>query len=210
MRRLQTLLFTISVLSTSFKEMKVRIKNNNTVYTMETIVFVITAIMCTCIIVISETLDRISSIEKYNKSMETIVQHNYEHIMMCILYKAVHIPESIHGFKITVHGPQFVNFKDVFIFDTKEVPILYKINRQKATYGYQCSKNSTNHDNHKDLVVEFHPVVFTYIEFDNFQIGNTKVVRIILLLENQEIAINMKQKEKNIICNTAAYSSSFC
>ena len=34
---------------------------------METIVFIGTVIMCTCIIVISETLDRISSIEKYDK-----------------------------------------------------------------------------------------------------------------------------------------------
>ena len=53
--------------------MKVRIKNNNTVYIMETIVFIGTVIMCTCIIVISETLDRISSIEKHNKSLETVL-----------------------------------------------------------------------------------------------------------------------------------------
>jgi len=191
--------------------MKVRIKNNNTVYTMETIVFVITAIMCTCIIVISETLDRISSIEKYNKSLEKVLQKNYEHIMMCILYTAVHIPEPIHGIKIRkLEGPLFVTFKDVCIVDINEEQIVYKINQERGNNGYQCSENSRNSDNCKDLIIGFNPIIFKYIEFDNFQIGDTKFVAIVLFLENCEIAMNMKQKEKNIICNTAAYSSSFC
>ena len=183
--------------------MKVRIKNNNTVYIMETIVFIGTVIMCTCIIVISETLDRISSIEKHNKSLETVLQKNYEHIMMCILYTAVHIPETIHGIKITMYGGGSVSFSDVRIVDIHEEPIVYKINQQKTNNIYRCPYSHNN----RNLIIEFNPIVFKYIEFDNFNICNMKLVCIMLLLENHEVCIKVKQKQKNIMCNTAAYSS---
>ena len=98
---------------------------------METIVFIGTVIMCTCIIVISETLDRISSIEKCNKSLEKVLQKNYEHIMMCILYTAVHNPQPIHGFKITMYGGGYVSFSDVRLFDIHEEPIVYKLINNK-------------------------------------------------------------------------------
>jgi hypothetical protein len=192
--------------------MKVRIKNNNTVYIMETIVFIGTVIMCTCIIVISETLDRISSIEKYIKSQETVLQIETEkHILMCILYKAVHIPELIYGFKITIHGG-FVSFKDVCIVDIKEQQVAYKINRQKATSGYRY--NPCNADENQYLEVEFYPVLFKYIEFYDLKFY-PGFICIIFLMEYREVSINIrqkesiyiKQKEKNIICNTAAYHS---
>ena len=178
---------------------------------METIVFIGTVIMCTCIIVISETLDRISSIEKYDKSLETIHGQNYEHILMCILYKAVHIPELIYGFQITIHGGS-VSFKDVCIVDIKEEEVEYKINRQKTTFGYRY--NPCNADENQYLVVEFSPVLFKYIEFHDLKFY-PGFICIVFLMENREVSINIrekesiyiKQKEKNIICNTAAYHS---
>ena len=170
---------------------------------METIVFIGTVIICTCIIVISETLDRISSLEKYYKSLEKVLQKNYEHIMMCILYTAVHISEPIHGFKITMYGGGSVSFSDVCIVDINDEPIVYKINQQQTNNIYKCPYNHNN----RNLIIEFNPIVFKYIEFDNFSICNIKLVCIMLLLENHEVCIKVKQKQKNIMCNTAACSS---
>ena len=198
---------------------------------METIVFVGTVIMCTCIIVISEILDRISGIEKYNKtlekvlqqkfekissieeynkSLETVLQQNYEHIMLCILYKTVHIPEPIHGIKIMkLEGPhKFVTFTDVLIVNTNDEQILCNINQDRSSNGYRCCQYSTNNDNRKDLMIEFCPTVFKYIEFYDLKIGDMHVglmtfVYIVLLSENYEISIKIKQKDRNIIYNTA-------
>ena len=196
---------------------------------MENIVFVITGIACTCIIVISEILqlqkissieeynkslettlqqkfEKISSIEKYNKSLETTLQQNNEHIMMCILYKAVHIPEPIHGLKININEGE-VAFTDVRIVDTNDKEILYNINLQRVRNGYHRYQLTTCGIGNRDLLIHFNPIVVKYIDFVDLQFGPMKIVRIVFLMENREVTINMKQREKNIICNTAAFKN---
>ena len=57
-------------------------------------------------------------------------------------------------------------------------------------------------------MIEFCPTVFKYIQFYDLKIGDMHVglmtfVYIVLLSENYEISIKIKQKDRNIIYNTA-------
>ena len=164
--------------------------------------------------VLEQKFEKISSIEKYNKSLETTLQQNNEHIMMCILYKAVHIPEPIHGLKIDINEGE-VAFTDVRIVDTNDKEILYNINLQRVRNGYHRYQLTTCGIGNRDLLIHFNPIVVKYIDFVDLQFGPMKIVCIVFLMENREVSINIrekesiyiKQKEKNIICNTAAYHS---
>ena len=172
---------------------------------IENIVFITTALVCALFVFVTQTLEKISNNDKYIQSLKKELKMKHEHIMKCILYKAVCISQSIHSIKITdLPGPVFVNFKNICILDKNDDKIEYTINRQKQSYGYQISNYSTNPENRKHLIIQFCSVSFKSIEFVGLHIGNTRYVSVILISQNTETTIKMKQ-EKNIICNTSVF-----
>ena len=196
---------------------------------IENTVFVITAFACALFVVITQSLEKITVIEEHVQSLEnelitqslekiTVIEEHvrslenelklkHEHIMKCILYKAVCICEPIHGITIKIIGG-YVSFKNVSILDRNEKRAVFTINRDQKRNEYRISKHCTSkwEEDHTNILIQFQPIIFKYIEFDNFYVLNTKYVSIVLLSQNTETEIKIKQKEQNIICNASMFT----
>ena len=175
---------------------------------ISTSVFIVTTMVCALFTYLTghyeKTLTKISkkvqNLENNLAKVETIAL-NYEHVLKCILYTAVHVCEEIHGIKIT---QKCVSFKDIKIINNHGHIVPFKINRQKQTWDYRCLPYSDCYpDDTKDLLIECSPVHFKYIEFENLYAhngGNT--MSIILLFQDSETTVQITTKE-HILCNTA-------
>ena len=97
---------------------------------MEHIVFVLT-VTCTLLVIILQSFKKITGIEEHVRSLENELKLKHEHIMKCILYKAVCICEPIHGITIKRIGGIYVSFKNVSILDKNEKRAVFTINRDQ-------------------------------------------------------------------------------
>ena len=168
--------------------------------------FVTTALACALFVLITRVFEKMTDIEKHVRSLENLLERKHEHVMICILYKAVCACEPIHGLKIE-RGD--ISFTDVRILDKNEKQVVFKINRdEKQDCGYRkCSYGKSTAEDCMDLIIEFEPVMFKYIEFDDVSICNTKRIFIDLLGYDKQVHIKrdfLKKEKKNfIICNTS-------
>ena len=169
--------------------------------------FVTTALVCALFVLITRVLEKMTDIEKHVRSLENLLERKHKHVMKCILYKAVCACEPIHGLKIE-HGD--ISFTDVRILDKNDKEVVFKINRdEKQDCGYRkYNKYSrSTAEDRMDLIIEFEPVIFKYIEFDDVSICNTKRIYIDLLGYDKLVHIKrdfLKKEKKNfIICNTS-------
>ena len=169
--------------------------------------FVTTALACAIFVLITRVFEKMTDIEKHVRSLENLLERKHEHVMKCILYKAVCACEPIHGLKIECGD---ISFTDVRILDKNEKQVVFKINRdEKQDCGYRkCNKfRKSTAEDCMDLIIEFEPVMFKYIEFDDVSICNTKRIFIDLLGYDKQVHIKrdfLKKEKKNfIICNTS-------
>ena len=174
---------------------------------ISTSVFIVTTTVCALFTYLTgryeKTLTKISkkvqNLENNLAKVETIAL-NYEHVLKCILYTAVHVCEQIHGIKITLEG---VIFKDIIIINNHGHIVPFKINRQnKQKYGYTYSYSTMYPDDRKLLLIECSPVHFKYIEFESLFIPNGNTMSIVLLFQDSETTVQITTKQ-HILCNTA-------
>ena len=163
--------------------------------------FVTTALACALFVLITRVFEKMTDIEKHVRSLENLLERKHEHVMKCILYKAVCVCEPIHGLKIECGD---ISFTDVRILDKNDNEVVFKINRhEKQDCGYRkCSHDKislkSTAEDRMDLIIEFEPVMFKYIEFDDVSICNTKRIFIDLLGYDKQVHIKREflKKEK--------------
>ena len=171
---------------------------------MDSFVFMITTVTCAIVAYFTyhqeDSKKQITELQQYVRNIELSQKDKNDHIMKCILYKAVCISEPVHGIRIDQDG---FTFKDLIAVDDKGDEVLFEINRnEKKNWGYRFERHSLYLEDHSPIIIKFSgPIFFKYIEFKNLDHCNSDNAEIVLLLKQEEIKVSIT-KQKNIVCNT--------
>ena len=171
---------------------------------MDSFIFMITTVTCAIVAYFTyyqeDSKKQITELQQYVRNLELSQRDKNDHIMKCILYKAVCISEPVHGIRIDQDG---FTFNDLIAVDDKGDEVNFEINRnEKKIWGYRFERHSLYVQDHSPIIIKFSvPIFFKYIEFTNLDHCNSDDTEIVLLLKQEEIKVSIS-KQKNIVCNT--------